>query len=358
MIDKLRADIKKLEKSIKKKTDSDELFFDDSNYYQQIIDLEALAGVYKNVKPFFSVDPRQETRGKTNVVEKLKEKILSKDAKFYGVKLYAPAGFSPTNPVLMGPKGMYAFCEANKIPITVHNSNSGFSCFSKELKVRGHIFRGNKVEKTRDTITFEHDFFSKKIGLAIKERATTLNHPKLWALVLKKYPSLHINFAHFGGSGQIMEYVNYNFPQKKFKKEDLYRSISTLPQKIQKDILAGFIIDKAEARLREDFTFGEKALTWNVMFKAGLIDNWTKEIFELVRNPKYPNAYTDLSCFSEGQLIHAADGHMICSIKEELINFKSYFFDKITDYERSKILYGSDYFLAQFFGPTIQQYFC
>jgi hypothetical protein len=45
------------------------------------------------------------------------------------------------------------------------------------------------------------------------------------------------------------------------------------------------------------------------------------------------------------------------SIKERLKTFKSSFFDKLTAYEKSKFLYGSDFFLAQFFGPTMQNYF-
>jgi hypothetical protein len=45
------------------------------------------------------------------------------------------------------------------------------------------------------------------------------------------------------------------------------------------------------------------------------------------------------------------------TIKEELKTFKHSFYDKLSDYEKSKILYGSDFFLAQFFGPSMEQYF-
>lgn len=45
------------------------------------------------------------------------------------------------------------------------------------------------------------------------------------------------------------------------------------------------------------------------------------------------------------------------SIKEKLVTFKNSFFNKLSDYEKSKILYGSDFFLAQFFGPSMEQYF-
>ena len=32
------------------------------------------------------------------------------------------------------------------------------------------------------------------------------------------------------------------------------------------------------------------------------------------------------------------------------------FFSTINEYEKSKILYGSDYYLTQFFGPSAEQY--
>ncbi len=111
-------------------------------------------------------------------------------------------------------------------------------------------------------------------------------------------------------------------------------------------------------RLRDDFTITERAEIWNAMYRAGFINNWTKAIFDLIKNPKYPNVYTDLSCFSSGTLLRSAEtNELTFTIKKELRTFKINFFDKLTAYEKSKILYGSDYFLAQFFGPTMERYF-
>ncbi len=358
IIDKLKDNIEKLEKSFKKKKDNEVNFFDDANYTQQINDLEYLAGKYSNIMPFFSVDPRRENKGKVAIVKKLEEKLLGDNPKFFGVKLYAPAGFSPTDPVLMGNNGVYAFCEANNIPITVHNSNAGFACFSSNLAIRGHVFMNEQVVRIRKTIKFQNKFFSLKVSDAIKERARMLNHPKLWELVLKKYKNLHINFAHFGGSGQIMDYLNYKFPKTKFETEDLEELISHLSPKQQRIILSGFIKKRKFMYLREDLTYRERAVMWNALYYGGLIDNWAKEIFDLVRNEAYPNAYTDLSCFSEGKLIHSpGKDKLIFTIKENLETFKKSFFNKLSEYEKSKLLYGSDFFLAQFFGPTIEQYY-
>jgi predicted TIM-barrel fold metal-dependent hydrolase len=217
VMDKIQHQVVEFNKSFMKKPDKDVEIFDHANYDQQISDLEYLAGKYKTILPFFSVDPRREYKGGINMLKKVKEKLLSPGARFAGIKLYAPAGFSPTDPVLMGntnDKGIYAICQENNIPITVHNSNAGFACLSSVLKVRGQVFLNGNIFLPEKPIKFRYNFFSPRAGDAIKERAKILNHPCLWKIVLEKYPKLTINFAHFGGSGQIMDYVNYIIPVK------------------------------------------------------------------------------------------------------------------------------------------------
>ncbi|MCK3684778.1 amidohydrolase family protein [Maribellus sp. YY47] len=295
------------------------------------------------------------------MVEKLKEKILADDALFYGVKLYAPAGFSPTDPVLMGTdrqEGVYALCQQHQIPITVHNSNAGFACFSTILEVRGDVLLNNNIVKPDKPLRFDYRFFSRHISEAIEERAKKLNHPQLWELVLQKYPNLKINFAHFGGSGQIMEYVNYTIKFKEVDADIFEDAIVPLSAEDKAVVLAAYKKKKNTMYLRENMTISERAKVWNALYRAGFVDNWSKAIFDLVKKPEYPNAYTDLSCFSEGMLIESPeDQKLTFSIKEELKTFKNHFFDKLSDYEKSKILYGSDFYLTQFFGPTLKQYF-
>jgi predicted TIM-barrel fold metal-dependent hydrolase len=360
-IDKIKDNVKAFNKSFDKKSDDEVEIFDDANYDQQIIELEYLAGKYETIRPFFSVDPRREYKGKINTIKNLEAKLLGDNPKFAGVKLYTPAGFSPTDPVLMGTakqKGVYKFCVENNIPITVHNSNAGFACLSTVLKVRGHVNLNNIVVRINKPIKFQHKFFSLKTSEAIHERATALNHPKLWALVLKKYPNLTINFAHFGGSNQIMEYANYAIDEAKIDVDIFEDALLHLSQKDKGLITTAYHRKRKKMLLRNDFTIAERAEIWNAMYRAELIDNWAKGIFDLIKNPKYPNAFTDLSCFSAGMLIHKPeDNQLTFSIKEELVTFKHSFFDKLSEYEKSKVLYGSDFFLAQFFGPTMEQYF-
>lgn len=360
-IDTVQKQLKKFQKNFKVRTDNEVEIFDNANYEQQIADLEYLSQKHEHIKPFFGVDPRREYKGLINTVENLKEKILSDNALFHGVKLYAPAGFSPTDPVLMGTDGqlgVYAFCEKHKIPITVHNSNGGFACFSTVLRVRGDVLLNDNIVQPKKPLKFDYRFFSRHVNKAIAERAQKLNHPQLWELVLQKYPKLYINFAHFGGSGQIMEYVNYTIKYKKID-EDIFED-ALLPLTIEDRELVKSAYDykTGSVYLKENLTISERAKVWNALYRAGFIANWAKAIFDLIKNPDYPNAFTDLSCFSEGTLIELPESQKLTfSIKEELRIFKQNFFDKLTDYERSKILYGSDYYLTQFFGPNMKQYF-
>jgi predicted TIM-barrel fold metal-dependent hydrolase len=362
-IDQIKKSIEDFYEDFKKKSDEEVEIFDNANYKQQIEDLESLSEKYENVKPFFSVDPRREYKAQVNTIENLKQKLLGTKPKFSGVKLYAPAGFSPTDPVLMGTdnqEGVYELCLKNKIPITVHNSNGGFACLSNILNVRGHVNLNNVVLEMNGPLKFYNRFFSlrlKEVSRAIPERAKILNHPKLWQLVLEKYPELTINFAHFGGSGQIMEYINYGIKHVKIDEDEFEDAILPLSKDDQEIIKAAYTKKRDKMVLSPNLTISERATLWNALYRAGIIDNWAKAIFDLVKNRDYPNAYTDLSCFSEGTIIDTDNDKQVFSIKEELITFKTNFFDKLDDYEKSKILYGSDYYLTQFFGPSMEQYF-
>lgn len=359
--DRIHKNIKAFYKSFEKRSDEEVEIFDNANYVQQIEDLEALAKENKLVKPFFSIDPRREYKGNVNLIDKLKEKVVDPNGLFSGVKIYAPAGFSPTDPILMGTskqQGIYDLCQQNNIPITVHNSNGGFACFSSILKVRGDVLLNGNLVKPRKPLVFDYRFFSRKVHHAIAERAKKLNHPQIWALVLRKFPNLTINFAHFGGSGQIMEYVNYTIPYKKVDEDEFDAALLPLSKKDQAIVRNAYSLKRGKMILDEQLTIAERAGVWNALYRAGIIDNWAKGIFDLIKNPKYPNAYTDLSCFSEGTIIQMpANNELEFSIREELKTFKSSFYDKLSTYEKSKILYGSDYYLTQFFGPTMQQYF-
>lgn len=361
LMDQLRDQVKAFEDSFKVKSKEEVELFDDSNYELQINELEALADKYNYVKPFFCIDPRREHKDGMNLVELINEKVVN--GKFIGVKMYAPVGFSPTDPALMGDgtkKGVYQFCIENNIPITVHCSDSGFACLSKELTVRGHMNLDNKIFAAPVlSHKFDTHFLGFKPDEAIHERAYALNHPKLWKLVLEKFPNLTINFAHFGGVGPLMEYVKYEIPEGKIKKRIFKEALEKLPEADRKTIEAGFDKRLGKMHLKDNLTLNERQKVWIAMYKAGLIDNWAKALFDIIRNPAYKNAYTDLSCFSDGDLIDVpGDGtnEKVFSVEHNLRHFKRSMYDKFNDYEKSKVLYGSDYFLIRFFGSEMEQY--
>lgn len=203
---------------------------------KQLTDLKNNPRYKDMVFPFLAVDPRREG------IAQYARQNVGKGKLFIGVKLYAPTGYSPTDPVLYGPEGerggIYAFCEDNGIPVTTHNSDGGFATLSKTLMVNGLVyFNGKLVQMNNERLTFKTSILQKD---AVYERAVSLNHPKLWQKVVEKYPNLVLNLAHFGGGKQLEGAIDYP--------------------------------DESEL--------------------------WSNQIIELVKDPRY-KVYTDLSCFSE-----------------------------------------------------------
>lgn len=82
-----------------------------------------------------------------------------------------------------------------------HCSNAGFSTFVMDLEVYGDVIIDGKIKfyEQPTKITFNHNIFNGGFAAAVRERAETLNHPKLWEKVLTKHNNLQICLAHFGG---------------------------------------------------------------------------------------------------------------------------------------------------------------
>lgn len=332
--------------------------FEKTNFQNQIDELETLALRCSRVKPFLGIDARRSK--KLDLVQLVKEKIIDKGALFAGVKLYAPTGFSPTHPALFGSGGVYEICERHRIPITVHCSSEGFSTQANSVKIEGLVNLNNKlVQMDNEIIRFGIPFFSLRMRAAIKERALTLNHPKIWRKVFEKYPSLNLNMAHFGGREELSKYVNYEIELKKLTIND-FSSLLNLVDDQETRVLIEKCFLKKEIKLKGktiSVAYNlDKALSdenrkklWNALYHVGWQDNWSKTILDLVT--LYPNAYTDVSCFSKGKTV---DG--VYSIKETLTDFKVKIFDQLPDNVKDKILYGSDFFFIMLFGPKMENY--
>jgi len=243
-------------------------------FHEQILQLNALKSIPKyteRIFPFLAVDPRR-----PGILKYMKENV-GKGKPFIGVKLYTPNGYSPTDPLLFGTSGnddcVYKFCEKNKIPVTAHNSYGGFATFMDSVEISGDVYTSAGIKYLNKGFYSFRTKLIKDPGNAIKERALVLNHPSLWEKVLQKYPTLYLDLAHFGGGERL-----------------------------------GMAIDNIDDK------------------ESG---NWSKKIIELIR--KYPNAYTDVSCFSEFDVLKKLKAAEI---------YKNI---------RLKIMYGSDFYLLMLF---------
>ncbi|OPZ83465.1 MAG: Amidohydrolase [bacterium ADurb.Bin429] len=131
--------------------------------------------------PFIAIDPRRPNVLRFLLHGKTDDKpIISKRGPFYGVKVYPPLGYCPYDPKLME---VYAWCVEHDIPVTAH-------C---------------------QWFSFDKAFFK----LAERPNNTTFwAHPRHWRPVLKAYPDLRLNLAHFGGNKQVLAYAGVYFPER------------------------------------------------------------------------------------------------------------------------------------------------
>ena len=364
----VRAGINDLKKRIDNSGLADNLLFSRENYLVQYNQLQTLAQNDPNVLPFYNMDPRQNMyEQNVDVQAEIKANLSGPNPLFKGLKIYCNLGYTPLDKVYMGTaqqEGIFAWCEREQIPITVHCSRAGFACLTNSVKINGKYYRDDRIQpKPADGIVkFKLDVIGLKAGEAIRERAYKLNHPNLWKEVMSKYPNLRINFAHFGGDSEIMEYVRKELP-KKVTVQRFYDSLKRVPEIARDQAKKAYRKRETYMYLRPDIPDDLRTGLWDLFQNTGLIDNWTFHILEIIRNPAYPNAYTDLSAFSISEDLNGntiwrtdADGTDYVSIKDALQQFKSDFYDRQVDYTKKKILYGSDFFLLEVWGPKTRYF--
>jgi len=113
--------------------------------------------------PFIAIDPRRE-----GIVDALLSgSFIKGDARFYGVKLYPRMGFHPLSKPM---DSVYQYCSVNNLPIITHCGKGGFP----------------------PSTTWKYADFG---------------NPLHFEPVIKKYPDLKINFAHFGSSDPTFQWA-------------------------------------------------------------------------------------------------------------------------------------------------------
>lgn len=252
----------------------------DSSYERQLNTFKELKGAYKeNFQAFLAVDPRR-----PDMMEEILDNVG--DGKtFTGLKLYPPMGYSPTDPFLFGKNEgddcVYKYCIDNEIPIVAHCSSGGFCNLVHSLEVIGAVmpdmsFDSKPVNYAEiSEIKFEKRLIKDGFSEMVQEKAYRLNHPKLWEIVLERYPKLKIDLAHFGGDPDVYGNERRDYIFKLISKKD---------------------------------------------------DNGL---------PKYPNLYSDLSCITEPELLKRIYNDYYLKYPDKFMYGSDYFLNLIfgTDFK-------------------------
>lgn len=169
------------------------------NFQEQIgMILDCKKALKNKVLPFFVIDPRRK-----GIFDMFLRHVVE-EKNFKGVKIYCPNGYTPTDPMLFGiqegDECVYSICERLGIPIIAHCSRGGFATYQKAICVSGHIMDKDlqNILPVHDfELDFEHDLDHR--NSMVYEVCARLNHPRLWELVLERYPNLKLDLAHWGG---------------------------------------------------------------------------------------------------------------------------------------------------------------
>ena len=139
-------------------------FFRTEGYCNHLNNLMDLVKTRKGeLFPFIAIDPRRE-----GIVDTLLSgSFIKGDARFYGVKLYPRMGFHPLSKPM---DSVYQYCSVNNLPIITHCGKGGFP----------------------PSTTWKYADFG---------------NPLHFEPVIKKYPDLKINFAHFGSSDPTFQWA-------------------------------------------------------------------------------------------------------------------------------------------------------
>lgn len=161
--------------------------------YDFVRQVEDLAQLTKEVNkegeriiPFLGIDPRR-----PDLLDMVKCCIEEKGYK--GLKLYPGLGFFPHDKKLYP---VYEYAEKYQIPITTH-------CIPKNKNHFRYRPTPEMIELAKTIKNYNDKYRSKPYHFA-----QYLNHPFWYSELLKDFPNLKINLAHFGGNEEWDKYLD------------------------------------------------------------------------------------------------------------------------------------------------------
>ncbi len=176
----------------------------------QLKEVEELRRDYPDtVFPFVCVDPRHK-QGQA-LVDWVAP--MHRDLRFFGIKMYPALGYFPCDPRLTE---LYAWAEANEVPIMTHCTRVGVFYTGRLREVVPNDSApcldtgdpANPVDPELDAINkrlnrFMYNDFTSGKGQS-KYGCNLFLNPRNFIPVLNRFPKLKICFAHFGGDDEIM----------------------------------------------------------------------------------------------------------------------------------------------------------
>ncbi|HAA14359.1 MAG TPA: hypothetical protein DCE41_22805 [Cytophagales bacterium] len=149
--------------------------------FEQVVTELLVLGQTHPLLPYFAVDPRRVDHdlpgSEKNLYELFTMAFPTSGPSFFGVKAYPGLGYLPSDWRL---DPIMKICADHNIPVLSHCGSSTIRATDTPLEV----YRGEELVVLTGTP---------------EENAVLMNDPREWEPVLKKYPHLRLNLAHFGG---------------------------------------------------------------------------------------------------------------------------------------------------------------
>ena len=248
------------------------------DFLQQVQDLKDLTRD-RAVLPFLAIDPRRVDNPlrEKNLYDIFLDVFTDQETPFFGIKCYPALGYQPTD-IRLDP--IFEICAEKNIPVLTHCGGTIVSTYEPIV-----------VSKN------EQGYFDYQIpGNTRKERADALNRPENWIPVLNKYPGLKLDFGHFGGDDNWLEFSQTGHNQRV---ELIIELIKDVGKRVWADfsfnVVEDNLFDQLRAKLDGDTRVAERALfgtDYWVVLPAGALMPMQEKFFNKM-GPHTPGLIRD-----------------------------------------------------------------